>query len=125
MSIRTYRELGARAAAEPDGTIVDATFRRGAHRAAFAETFGGQALFVECLAPAAVVAERAARRELEPARVSDATAEIAALQRAEFEPLDEVAPGAHLALRTDRPVDELLAELEAWLDARLALFDEK
>jgi predicted kinase len=66
------------------------------------------------------VAERAARRELDPARVSDATAEIAARQRAEFEPLDEVAPGAHLVLRTDRPLDELLAELEAWLDARLA-----
>ena len=120
MNIRTYRELGVRAAAETGGAIVDATFRRGAHRAAFAETFGGQALFVECVAPAAVVAERAARRELEPERVSDATAEIAALQRAEFEPLDEVAPRAHLALRTDRPVDELLAELEAWLDTRLA-----
>ena len=76
-------------------------------------------LFVECLAPAAVVAERAARRELDPERVSDATAEIAALQRAEFEPLDEVAPAEHLAMRTDRPVDELLAELEASLDARL------
>ena len=120
MSMRTYRELGARAAGEPHGAIVDATFRRTAHRAAFAETFGGQALFVECLAPAAVVAERAARRELDPARVSDATAEIAALQRAEFEPLDEVAPCAHLAMRTDRPADEQLAELEVWLDARLA-----
>jgi len=119
MSVRTYRELGARAAGESHGAIVDATFRRSAHRAAFAEAFDGQALFVECLAPAAVVAERAARRELDPKRVSDATAEIAALQRAEFEPLDEVTPGAHLALRTDRPVDELLAELEAWLDARL------
>ena len=123
MSIRTYRELGARAAAETDGAIVDATFRRSAHRAAFAETFGGQALFVECLAPAAVVAERAARRELDPERVSDATAEIAALQWAEFEPLDEVAPAAHLALRTDRQVDELLAELEAWIDARVAPLD--
>lgn len=119
MSIRTYQELGVRAAAETGGAIVDATFRRGAHRVAFAETFGGQALFVECVAPSAVVAERAARRELEPERVSDATAEIAALQRAEFEPLDEVAPRAHLALRTDQPVDELLAELEAWLDTRL------
>ena len=123
VSVRTYRELGARAAAERDGAIVDATFRRGAHRAAFAETFGGQALFVECVAPAAVVAERAALRELDPERVSDATAEIAARQRTEFEPLDEVAPAAHLVMRTDRPVDELLAELEAWLDARLAPLD--
>jgi hypothetical protein len=123
VSVRTYRELGARAAAEPDGAIVDATFRRSAHRAAFADTFGGRALFVECLAPAAVVAERAARRELDPERVSDATAEIAALQRAEFEPLDEVAPNAHVPLRTDRPVHELLADLEAWLDARMPSLD--
>jgi hypothetical protein len=123
MSMRTYRELGARAAGKPDGAIVDATFRRTAHRAAFAEAFGGQALFVECLAPAAVVAERAARRDLDRERVSDATAEIAARQRGEFEPLDEVAPGAHLPLRTDRPVDELLAELEVWLDARMAPLD--
>jgi predicted kinase len=102
---------------------VDATFRRRAHRAAFAEALGGRALFVECLAPAAVVAERAARRELDPERVSDATAEIAARQRAEFEPLDEVTPGAHLRVRTDRPVEELLGELEAWLDARLPPLD--
>lgn len=119
-SLRTYHELGARAAATPDGAIVDATFRRRAHRVAFAEAFGGTALFVECLAPAVVVAERAERRERDPEHVSDATAAIAARQRAEFEPLDEVPPGAHLPLRTDRPVDDLLAELEAWLDARLA-----
>jgi uncharacterized protein len=123
MSMRTYTELGARAAAEPYGAIVDATFRRSALRAAFAEAFGGGALFFECLAPAAVVAERAARRQLDPERVSDATAEIAARQRAEFEPLDEVAPRAHFALRTDRSVDELIAELEVWLDARLAALD--
>ena len=49
----------ARAAAAADGAIVDATFRRRAHRAAFAEACGGRALFVECIAPAAVVAERA------------------------------------------------------------------
>ena len=120
MNVRTYQELGARAADAPDGAIVDATFRRTAHRNAFADALGGRALFVECLAPVAVVAERAARRELDPERVSDATAEIAAQQRAEFEPLDEVAADAHLSLRTDRPLGEQLAELEAWLDARLA-----
>jgi hypothetical protein len=119
-SLRTYRELGARAAAAADGAIVDATFRRRAHRAAFAEAFGGRALFVECSAPARVVAEQAARRELDPARVSDATPAIAAHQRTEFEPLDEVAPEAHLPLRTDRPLEELVGALEDWLDLRLA-----
>ena len=119
-NVRTYRELGARAAAAIDGAIVDATFRRRAHRAAFAEAFGGQAAFVECIAPAAVVAERARRRELDPERVSDATPAIAARQRREFEPLDEVAAEAHLMLRTDRPRSELVGALEDWLDLRMA-----
>jgi aminoglycoside phosphotransferase family enzyme/predicted kinase len=120
-SLRTYRELGARAAAlAAAGAIVDATFRRGSHRAAFAEGFEGPALFVECRAPAAVIAERAARREADPKRVSDATPAIAAAQLTEFEPLDEVPPERHLALRTDRPLDDVLDQLEAALDARLA-----
>lgn len=119
-SLRTYRELGARAAAAAGGAIVDATFRRRAHRAAFADGFGGRASFVECTAPAELVAERAARRQLDPARVSDATPAIAARQRREFEPLDEVAPEAHLLLRTDRPLDDIVGALEDWLDLRLA-----
>ncbi|HET8822716.1 MAG TPA: AAA family ATPase [Thermoleophilaceae bacterium] len=118
-NLRTYAELGARAAAAPDGAIVDATFRRAAHRAAFEAAFGGSALYVECMAPAGVIAKRAACRELDPERVSDATPAIAARQRSEFEPLDEVPPGAQLALRTDRPVTELLDDVEAWLDLRL------
>ena len=117
-SLHTYRELGARAAAAPDGAIVDATFRSRAHRAAFAEAFGGRAVFVECIASAAVVAERAARRELDPGGESDATAAIAVRQLAEFEPLDEIPPENHLPLRADRPLDDVLGALEAWLDLR-------
>jgi uncharacterized protein len=119
-SLLTYRELGARASAAAGGAIVDATFRRRADRAAFAEAFGGPALFVECIAPAEVVAERSARRELDATRVSDATPAIAARQLREFEPLDEVAPAALLLLRTDRPVDDLVGAVEDWLDLRLA-----
>jgi predicted kinase len=77
-------------------------------------------LLVECTAPADVVAERASRRELDAARVSDATPAIAARQRREFEPLDEVPPDAHLSLRTDRPRGDLVGALEDWLDLRLA-----
>lgn len=119
-SLRTYRELGARAAAAADGAIVDATFRRRTDRQEFFNAFGGRGLFVECTAPADVVAERATRREHDPARVSDATPAIAARQRREFEPLDEVAPEAHLTLRTDRPRRDLVGALEDWLDLRLA-----
>jgi aminoglycoside phosphotransferase family enzyme/predicted kinase len=123
-SLRTYRELGRRAAnVAHGGVIVDATFRRSAHRQAFAEGYAGSGpspVFVECRAPAAVVAERARRREIDATRVSDATPEIAARQLAEFEPLDEVAPGSDLLVRTDREVAEAIDEIEAALDAQLA-----
>lgn len=120
-SLRTYRELGGRAAVHAEsGAVVDATFRRRSHRAAFAEAFGGEPLFVECRAPATVVAERATRRERATARMSDATAAIAAAQLTEFEPLDEVPAPRHVLLRTDRPVEGLVHELEAALDAGMA-----
>ena len=119
-SLATYRELGRRAAELAEvGAIVDATFRRRADRAAFTSAFGGTALYVECRAPAAVIAERAALRESDPLRVSDATAGIAERQLAEFEPLDEVPADRHLLLRSDRPFESVLDELEAALDARL------
>jgi predicted kinase len=122
-SLSTYAELGRRAAtaATSGGAIVDATFRRRAHRDAFREAYAGiEPLFVECWAPAAVVTERAHRREREARRTSDATAEIAASQLAEFEPLDEVAADLHVRLRTDRELAYVVDDLEAALDARLA-----
>jgi hypothetical protein len=124
-SLGTYAELGARAAAATrgGGALVDATFRRRSHRDAFRRGYGAaqpEPVFVECRAPAAVVAERARARELEPGRTSDATAEIATRQRDEFEPLDEVEAGRHLVLRTDRGTWAVVDELEALLDARLA-----
>ena len=122
-SLRTYAELGRRAAAaaRSGGTIVDATFRRRAHRDAFRASYdGAEPLFVECLAPAAVVAERAQRREHEPGHTSDATVEIASRQLAEFEPLDEVAPDLHVPVRTDRELADVVDDVEAALDTRLA-----
>ena len=121
----TYRELGARAAAEAarGGAIVDATFRRRADRDAFAATYSEGAprpVFIECRAPVAVVAERARRRELEPGRISDATTEIALRQLGEFEPLDEIEPGRHVIVRTDREPATVVDAVEAALDARLA-----
>jgi uncharacterized protein len=107
-SRRTYSELGARAAASHEGAVVDATFRRSAHRSAFAETFRGRAVFVECRAPAELISSRACAREDDPANVSDATAALAMRQVAEFEPLDEVPAERHLTLRTDCPVETML-----------------
>ena len=102
---------------------MDATFRRRIHREAFAAGYGGAGpapIFVECRAPAAVVAERADRRLRDPGQASDATAEIAARQLAEFAPLDEVDADRHVIVRTDREVRETIDEIEAALDARLA-----
>jgi aminoglycoside phosphotransferase family enzyme/predicted kinase len=120
----TYAELGRRAAAEREahgGVLVDATFRHRRDRDAFAHAFSGAAplLFVECVVPAAVLARRAISRERDPARVSDATLPIVLREQAAWDPLDEVAAGAHVPLRTDRPVHSIVADLLGLLDERL------
>lgn len=120
----TYRELGREAAAEArlsGGVIVDATFRRDADRAAFADAFKDAApvLFVECRAPLAVLERRAIRRDHAGRGASDATREVVLSEHAAWDPLDEVAPRAHLALRTDRPITDIMSDLLALLDLRL------
>jgi aminoglycoside phosphotransferase family enzyme/predicted kinase len=120
----TYAELGRRAAKETaarGGTIVDATFRHRADREAFAQAFGdaAPALFVECWAPARVLAERAARRDRRPSRVSDASLAVVLRESSAWEPLDELPAEAHVTLRTDRGVEAQLEDLRALLDRRM------
>jgi uncharacterized protein len=103
----TYAELGRRAARETTargGALVDVTFRHRADRDAFAEAFGDAAplLFVECRAPSRVLADRAAQRDRQPARVSDASLSVGMRESSAWEPLDELAPEAHVTLRSDR-----------------------
>jgi uncharacterized protein len=122
-SHRTYATLGrlAREALEREGgAVVNGTFRRLRDRDSFREglrTKQDASAFLECLAPTAVLAERAERRE--PRSASDATVELVREQLEEFAPLDEVPPGRHLVLRTDRPVAETLGDVQALLDSRL------
>lgn len=121
----TYAELGRRAAREVrrrGGAVVDATFRRRRDRDAFADAFGSVAplMFAQCLAPADVLAERALQREREPTQASDATLAVVIREREAWEPLDEVPAQRHLALRTDRPVQDLVSDLTAMLDQRLS-----
>lgn len=120
----TYAELGRRAAAEvvaQGGVVIDATFRHREDRDAFAASFGDKAplVFVECLVPAEVLAMRGEERERDPDRVSDATLEVVLQERGSFEALEEVPADRHVALRTDRAVDRILADLIALLDERL------
>lgn len=66
-----------------------------------------------------MLAARAARRDRGLARVSDADAGVVRRERHSWEPLDEVPAGAHLALRTDRPLEEVVGDVLALLDRRL------
>jgi uncharacterized protein len=122
---RTYDELAARAVRTLETTptvVVDATFGRRRDRDGLRRRVGESAAitFVECLVPTSVLAERARQRGRDPARVSDATADIAERLRRAWQPLHEVAPTAHLPVRTDRPVDAVVADLLALLDERLS-----
>lgn len=125
-SRETYAELGRRAGravvARDRGAVVDATFRRRVDREAYVAAFDAAAptVFVECVAPERVRQARAAQREHDPRRVSDATREIAVREAAAWEPLDEVAAERHLITRSDREVGRILAELADQLDRRLA-----
>jgi predicted kinase len=123
-SEETYSELGRRAAAvleRGESVIVDATFRSRADRDAFARGYGRwpPPWFIECRAPASVIADRAVRRRSERRQPSDADAQIALEQLASFEALDEVSADRHIVLRTDRAGHGVIDELEAVLDERL------
>jgi aminoglycoside phosphotransferase family enzyme/predicted kinase len=116
----TYDQLGRYAAGHAArGVIVDATFRRRADRDAFRAALGEAApvLFVECRAPARVLLARAAAR---PSGVSDAGVEIVRKQLAEAEPFDEVDPGAHVVIRSDRTVGQIVGAIADAVDARAA-----
>jgi predicted kinase len=120
---QTYGELGRRgrqSLKETRGAIVDATFRHLADRQAFAAALGAApALFIECQAPGAVLADRATRRERDRQRVSDADAEVVMRELGSWEHLDEVPAHAHLVIRTDRPLEQVVNDLLALLDRRL------
>ena len=97
-------------------------FRHRADREAFADAFGAAAplLFVECQAPMRELAERAALRDHQPTRVSDASLSVVMRESSAWEPLDELAPEAHVTLRSDRPAEAQLEDLRALLDRRIS-----
>jgi len=106
LDLLAYAELGRRAAqhvAARGGAIADGGFCRREARDAFVSALACAAptLFVECGAPAAVRARRGA------------------VDSERWEPLDEIAPHAHLTLRADRPVEELTDDILALLDQRI------
>lgn len=123
-TFETYSELGRIAALElirGGGAVVDATFRTEEDRVAFRRGLGRplpRVLYVECHAAPDVLARRARERLSDPARETDAGPALALMQAATFEPLDEVPAADHVVLRTERPVADLVLELEELLDER-------
>ena len=121
----TYASLGVGAAerlAAGERVIVDATFRFPADRRSFAEALGTAArecLWIECQAPAETLLRRAAAREHDPERISDADATIAERQIGEWRPLTEVPADRHVTIATDQSRESVLAALAATLDERL------
>jgi aminoglycoside phosphotransferase family enzyme/predicted kinase len=116
-SRRTYAELANLAGG--GNVVVDATFRRAEDRAAFLGSLPPDAPephFIHCVAPHEVLRQRVAART---ADVSDATIDV--LEAQHFDPLEEVDPQRRLELRTDRPVEAELDDVEAWLDAHTVL----
>jgi aminoglycoside phosphotransferase family enzyme/predicted kinase len=123
---RTYLQLGrltGEAIARDGGALVDATFRHAEDHAAFVSGFGklpARSLFVECRTPVSVRLERVRTRAGDPAAVSDADEAVVRAQ-ADDGRLDEEVPAAqHVTLRTDRELQEVVEDLAALLDARLA-----
>ena len=123
---RTYEELGRTARRDltgAGGVIVDATFRNPADRDAFREALGGlpdTATIIECRAPRSIRLKRAHRRVIATGSVSDADVDVVRRQADDGGLIDEVPPGQHIVLRTDRPPEDALDDLAALLDARLA-----
>ena len=121
---RTYREMGnasRRLLEQGNGVIVDATFHRRQEREAFRAGLGESVgvLFVECRAPAEVLAARVRARASDPDRISDADLAVVERQLAESDPLEEIPARQRIQVRTDAPVQDLLGEVEASVD-RLA-----
>jgi uncharacterized protein len=120
VSARVYAELARRATEAlggGGGVVIDATLTTRRYRerlCAPLRAAGARVLFCECRAPPATLRERAAGREHQPERGSDATWEVVRGQLRRFQRLDEVPAADHLVLRTDRTPDDSLDEVESF-----------
>lgn len=125
MTEKTYQAM-AREAEEHikngHGVIVDATFGRRSDRAGFIELAKKHKiplLVLRCSTSDAATAQRLDRRAAEGKDISDGRWEIYVAQKAAYEPLDEIPARSRLELRTDAPVEKLVADAEAFLSSRL------
>src|SRR5262249_52864629 len=120
-SRRTFDELFRRAGVvlgSGRGIVVDATFRtRELRRRAreLAARHGCRFLFVEATCDEATLRQRL-RQRAAGASVSDATESLLGRVQAEFEPVTELAPSEHLAVRTTEPTPMQVGAVRAAIE---------
>lgn len=88
VSERVYQKLYDAVGVAGAGVVLDAQFGMAIGRRAVVEAArkaGGHAILIHCDAPDEVVRERMNKRELDPSRVSDATADLLSEARTKFE----------------------------------------
>ncbi|HXJ82828.1 MAG TPA: AAA family ATPase [Candidatus Methylomirabilis sp.] len=118
ISAQTFDEVFRRAALvlkSRRGVILDATFRERELRSRareLAQRHGRPFLFVETVCDDRVLRERLRQRAAGPS-VSDATEDLLARVRAEFEPVTELPAGEHLVVDTTHPPAALAERVRA------------
>jgi len=114
----TYDELLVRAAAElrcGRSVLLDASYQSRGERdrvRSWAAALHTPVHFVRCICPEEEVKRRLALRGADPKAVSDGRWEILQLQLQRFEEPSELDETLLLTISTDRPVEELMAELD-------------
>lgn len=117
-SRRTYDQLLARAEGEIRAgrpVVLDASYQSRGERdrvRALASQLGVEVFFILCNCPEDEIMRRLATRRRDHAAVSDGRPEIYQVQKARFEPPDELLKTRLVTLSTDRGIDELLTELD-------------
>lgn len=121
---KTYGALLERAEhdlGQGQGVVLDASYQRKADRdqvRMLAQRLGVRLYCVLCVCPEEEMKRRMAQRALDPQAVSDGRWEIYLKQKERFEPPAELAPGQLITLSTDLPVETVLDQLSAHLEAQ-------
>lgn len=114
VSQRVYDVMSMTITGRTCGIVLDAQFGMATGRKAVAEAArkaGGHAVFIHCDAPHEIVRERMKKRELDPSRVSDATADLLDEARARFEVPTEDEGLDIIQFDTTGDVNDLVAAL--------------
>ncbi len=124
-SQKTYDELLERAAAKlgnKKSVVLDASYQGKKERQrvrALAERFACKPIFVLCRCPEAIMKDRMETRAQDPDAVSDGRWEIYLQQKEKFSPPDELDPSLLITIDTDKPVHQLVEQLEKMIQENL------